>query len=180
MAEKLLARLRIPLFADVSVVKISGMIGLPHGSLDFGRRRPLVMGILNVTPDSFSDGGQFYAPEAAIGRAEEMIRAGADILDVGPESTRPGAQPVEAQEQIRRAAPVIEGIRQAHPQVAISIDTRLASVAEAGLDAGADLVNDVSALRNDAALALVVARRGAAVVLMHMQGRPATMQDQPT
>ena len=134
------------------------------------------MGILNVTPDSFSDGGQFASAEAAVARALEMIAEGAAIIDVGGESTRPGSQPVEAAEQIARTIPVIKGIRVYHDQVTISIDTRSAQVARAALEAGADIINDVSALRDDAEMAGVVARTGAAVVLMHRRGTSAEMQ----
>jgi dihydropteroate synthase len=134
------------------------------------------MGVLNVTPDSFSDGGRHLSVEAAVQRAEQMIAEGADVIDVGPESTRPGAEPVPAEEQIARAVPVIETLRQAHPDVPVSIDTQLARVAEAALDAGADLVNDVSALRCDPGLAHLVAERGVWIVLMHMLGEPRTMQ----
>ncbi len=137
---------------------------------------PLVMGILNVTPDSFSDGGDHLAPAGASARALEMIGDGADIIDVGPESTRPGARPVPVGEQIERAVPVIEAIRAANGRIPISIDTRLAPVAKAALDAGADLVNDVSALRDDADMVDLVAERGAAVVLMHRRGTAADMQ----
>ncbi|HNQ23458.1 MAG TPA: dihydropteroate synthase [Phycisphaerae bacterium] len=147
----------------------------PDRTLDSGDR-PLVMGILNVTPDSFSDGGAYHDAPAALPRAREMIAEGADFIDVGPESTRPGAQPVPADEQIARAVPVIEALRAADARVGISIDTRLAAVASAALDAGADLVNDVSALRDDPALVHLVAKRRVPVVLMHMRGTPADMQ----
>ncbi len=141
--------------------------------------RPLVMGILNVTPDSFSDGGQFLDVEDAAGHAEQMIRDGADIIDVGGESTRPGALPVPAVEQIKRTQPVIASIRERHPQVPISIDTQSAEVASAAIDAGATIVNDVSAMRADSDMACRVAEAGAHVVLMHMQGTPQTMQQNP-
>ncbi len=135
------------------------------------------MGVLNVTPDSFSDGGDYCAPERAVDRALAMIEEGADIVDVGPESTRPGvSRPVPATEQIDRAIPVIEAVRAVDTHIAISIDTRLAAVAKAALGAGADIVNDVSALRDDPAMVGVIATSGAAVVLMHMRGTPAAMQ----
>ena len=137
---------------------------------------PLVMGVLNVTPDSFSDGGVFAAPVTAVAHALAMIADGADIVDVGAESTRPGAAPVPAAEQIARAAGVIEAIRAHDDHVTISIDTCLASVASAALAAGADMVNDISALRRDPAMAALVASSGCAVVLMHMRGTPADMQ----
>ncbi len=141
--------------------------------------RPLVMGILNVTPDSFSDGGQFLDVGDAVRHAEQMIRDGADIIDVGGESTRPGAQPVPAAEQIKRTQPVIDSIRERHAQISISIDTQSAEVASAALDAGAAIVNDVSALRADTGMACRLAEAGAYVVLMHMQGMPRTMQQDP-
>ncbi len=137
---------------------------------------PLVMGVLNVTPDSFSDAGQYLDPtNAAIG-AGEMIADGAAVIDVGPESTRPGAKPVAAVEQIERAIPVIKAIRAAHQAVAVSIDTRLAPVAAAAIEAGADMVNDSSALRDDPDMVSVVARSGVPVVLMHRRGLPSDMQ----
>src|ERR1051326_5523888 len=142
------------------------------------RHRPLVMGVLNVTPDSFSDGGKFATVDAAIARAAEMVAQGADVIDVGGESTRPGAQNVAVQEQIRRTQPVLETIRR-ELAVACSIDTRSAAVAEAALDAGACLVNDVSAGRDDSTMLGLVAKRGVGVILMHMQGTPQTMQVSP-
>ncbi len=137
---------------------------------------PLVMGILNVTPDSFSDGGEFLSVDRAVARGVEMVAEGAAIIDVGPESTRPGAKPVHADEQIRRAVPVIKALRARDDKTAISIDTRLASVARAAIDAGADLVNDVSALRDDPDMVRVVADAGVSVVLMHRRGTSADMQ----
>ena len=139
---------------------------------------PRIMGILNVTPDSFSDGGQFLAPAAALVQAHAMA-AGADILDIGGESTRPGAAPVEIAEEIARTAPLIAALRAGGLTLPISIDTRKAVVAEAALDAGADLVNDVAALTYDDDLGPLLAARRAPVVLMHHQGRPETMQDDP-
>jgi dihydropteroate synthase len=141
------------------------------------KRTPLVMGVLNVTPDSFSDGGRFATADAAVAQAEAMVAAGADLIDVGGESTRPGSLAVAADEQIKRVLPVIQ--RAVKLPVTISIDTTRAAVAEAALDAGAAVVNDISAGRDDAALLPLAARRGAAVVLMHMQGTPLTMQDAP-
>lgn len=137
---------------------------------------PLVMGILNVTPDSFSDGGHWLDRDKACVRALEMMAEGANIIDVGPESTRPGAAEIPAQTQIERAIPVIREIRRHAPNVPISIDTRLASVAEAAIDAGADLVNDVSAMRDDPYMVDLVARKRVPIVLMHRQGTSATMQ----
>jgi len=139
------------------------------------------MGIVNVTPDSFSDGGRYLDADAAVAHAERLAREGADILDVGGESTRPGAEPVSAQEELRRVLPVLEGIAAIDsptlPQ--ISIDTSKASVASAALAAGASLVNDVSALRADPEMAAVVADSGAECCLMHMLGEPRTMQRDP-
>lgn len=139
--------------------------------------RPRIMGILNVTPDSFSDGGRFLDPAAAVAQARAMAEAGAAILDVGGESTRPGADEVGAADEIARTAPVIGAVRRLG--VPVSIDTRKAAVAEAALAAGAGIVNDVAALGFDPALAGVVARAGVPVVLMHARGTPATMQDDP-
>jgi dihydropteroate synthase len=141
--------------------------------------RPLVMGVLNVTPDSFSDGGRFDSAERAVARAEEMVAEGADLIDVGGESTRPGSQPVPPDVQIGRVVPVIAALRKQALPVTLSVDTTRAAVAEAALEAGAHVVNDVSAGRDDPGLLPLVARRRAAVVLMHMQGTPATMQDDP-
>lgn len=140
--------------------------------------RPLVMGIVNVTPDSFSDGGQFLDHAAAIAHAHEMIEQGADIIDVGGESTRPGSQPVPLEEELRRVVPVVQELAR-HSGVLISVDTSKATVAEACLDAGAHIVNDVTALTGDPEMSGVVARWNAGAILMHMQGTPATMQDNP-
>ena len=138
-----------------------------------------VMGVLNVTPDSFSDGGRYLENDAAVAHGLELIEAGAAILDVGGESTRPGAQPVGADEERRRVVPVIEALAGRGPGVEISIDTSKASVAVAALDAGATLVNDVTALRGDPAMAELVAERGVECCLMHMLGEPRTMQVDP-
>lgn len=140
--------------------------------------RPLVMGILNVTPDSFSDGGAHYALEDAVRRARGMS-AEADILDIGGESTRPGAKPVSVQAEISRVVPVIRAIRGSGIATPISIDTRKAEVAAAALDAGADMVNDVTALRYDPEMAALVAERGVPVCLMHSVADPETMQQNP-
>lgn len=136
------------------------------------------MGILNVTPDSFSDGGNFVDPNAAIEHALEMQKQGADIIDIGGESTRPGADPVSVDEEIRRTVPVIEGIR-AHSDVPVSIDTMKAPVAAHAMTAGADIINDVSAFEADPGMVEVAAETGAGVVLMHMKGTPGTMQQNP-
>lgn len=141
--------------------------------------RPLVMGIVNVTPDSFSDGGQAFAPEAALARARALLAAGADILDIGGESTRPGAKDVPADEEIARTTPLIAALRAAGINMPVSIDTRKAAVAGAALAAGANMVNDVSALAHDPAMAELVARAGVPVCLMHAQGTPQTMQNSP-
>jgi dihydropteroate synthase len=138
-----------------------------------------VMGIVNVTPDSFSDGGLYTDAAAAIDHALELEADGAGILDIGGESTRPRADPVSAEEEMRRVVPVIEGLRQRGVRAQISVDTSKAPVAAAALDAGATLVNDVTALRGDPAMAGLVADRGAQCCLMHMLGEPRTMQDDP-
>ena len=142
-------------------------------------RPPLVMGIVNATPDSFSDGGRWLDPAVAAEHAHAMIRDGASLIDVGGESTRPGSQPIADNLQIERVVPVIRAIIAMGPAT-ISIDTTRAAVAEAALDAGASIVNDISAGRDDAALLPLVAKRGVPVCLMHMQGTPATMQHNPT
>lgn len=136
---------------------------------------PAVMGILNVTPDSFSDGGTHFDRGRAIDAAMQMIADGARVIDIGGESTRPGAAEVPAAMETDRVVPVIEAIRQ-RSDVILSVDTRKAAVAEAAVEAGADLINDVSALQHDRALAGVVARLGVPVILMHMRGDPSTMQ----
>jgi dihydropteroate synthase len=158
--------------------------------------RPLIMGVLNVTPDSFSDGGRFADVDRAVEHAREMARAGAGIIDIGGESTRPGAAPVSAEEELRRVMPVIErlaaaphpdplpaprgeGIRSTREAMCVSIDTTKAVVAEKALGAGARIVNDISALRFDARMVEVVRDAGAGLVLMHMQGTPQTMQQAP-
>ena len=138
-----------------------------------------IMGIVNVTPDSFSDGGLYLNRQAAIDHGAELERDGSTILDVGGESTRPGAQPVPLAEELRRVVPVIEGLRDAGARAQISIDTSKADVARAAIDAGATLVNDVTALRGDPEMADVVAAAGADCCLMHMLGEPRTMQRDP-
>jgi dihydropteroate synthase len=138
--------------------------------------RPSVMGIVNVTPDSFSDGGDTLRAEDAVAAARAQRRDGAAIVDVGGESTRPGAEPVPADEELRRVVPVLEALA---GQVPVSIDTAKAGVARRALELGAELVNDVTALRGDPAMAEIVAAAGAAVCLMHMQGEPRTMQREP-
>lgn len=140
--------------------------------------RPLLMGVVNVTPDSFFDGGRFLDVESSVAHAVRMVEEGADLLDVGAESTRPGADIVNEEEECRRAIPVVAAIARA-VTVPISIDTSKAVVAREALDAGAVLVNDVTALRGDPAMVDVVARTGAGIVLMHMRGTPRTMQQAP-
>lgn len=150
--------------------------------------RTLVMGVLNVTPDSFSDGGRCLDPGVAIARAREMVAEGADLIDIGGESSRPGAEPVPAEEELRRVLPVIERLVAPSASggdaltVPISIDTTKAEVAEAAIKAGARLINDITALRGDppsTAMAEVAARAGLPVILMHMHGTPRTMQRNP-
>ncbi|MHA6288890.1 dihydropteroate synthase [Maricaulis sp. CAU 1757] len=138
---------------------------------------PFVMGVLNVTPDSFSDGGSWIDQEAAVKRALEMLRNGADVIDIGGESTRPGAEPVEEAEELRRVIPVIRTLRE-ETAARISIDTFKPGVARAAIEAGADIWNDVNALRSDGAIE-TAAELGVPVILMHMSGTPATMQDNP-
>src|SRR5580692_2724784 len=140
--------------------------------------RTLIMGVLNVTPDSFSDGGAYLDAQSAVVRAFELERAGADIIDIGGESTRPGADPVSAEEEMARVLPVLESLR-GQLRIPISLDTQKANVAEAGIAAGAAIINDISALRFDPRLAQVVRRRRVALLLMHMRGMPHSMQKGP-
>lgn len=140
--------------------------------------RVLIMGVLNVTPDSFSDGGLYFDPVAAVKRAVEMAEQGADLIDIGAESSRPGAEPIDEQEELRRLLPVLTEVCRELP-VPVSVDTTKASVARRALDAGAIIINDISALRFDPAMGDVIAKAGAGVVLMHMQGTPQTMQRDP-
>jgi dihydropteroate synthase len=137
------------------------------------------MGVVNVTPDSFSDGGAFLQADAAVAHGLELVGEGAEILDIGGESTRPGAEPVSEEKELRRVIPVIEGLAAAGTKAQISIDTSKAKVAQAALDAGASLVNDVSAFRADPEMAGVVAGSGVECCLMHMLGEPRTMQRDP-
>ena len=141
-------------------------------------RRGMVMGVLNVTPDSFSDGGAFLDLETAVRRGVEMANERADIIDIGGESTRPGAEPVSAEDELRRVLPVIEQLRKSTAAF-ISIDTSKAAVAEAALDAGAVIVNDVTGGRGDEEMMSLVAKRGAGFIIMHMKGEPRTMQQKP-
>ena len=138
------------------------------------------MGILNVTPDSFSDGGKYISSELALKHTRTMIEEGVDIIDVGGESTRPGAQPVSVVEQINRVVPVIRMLRKQIPEkLAVSIDTTSSEVAIAALDAGANIINDISAGTNDSVILKVAAERDSPIILMHMQGAPTTMQEDP-
>lgn len=140
---------------------------------------PEIMGVLNVTPDSFSDGGEWFSQDDAVTHGLAMVEAGAAIIDVGGESTRPGAAPVPESEELERTVPVVSALSRAAAGATISIDTTKLSVAQAALDAGASYVNDVSALRSDPEMAALVADRGARCCLMHMLGEPRTMQDDP-
>ncbi len=150
---------------------------LPSRTLLLGERT-LIMGVLNVTPDSFSDGGHFLDPQAAIAYALAMERAGADLMDIGGESTRPGSEGVSAKEELRRILPVLDGLR-GKLTIPISIDTSKSQVAEAAVHAGAEIVNDVTGLRADPGIAEVAKRRKLPLILMHMRGEPRTMQKGP-
>jgi dihydropteroate synthase len=141
-------------------------------------RRTLIMGVLNVTPDSFSDGGEFFSADQAIEHAMQMERDGADLIDVGAESTRPGSIGVGAEEEWKRLAPVLEALRR-RLNIPISIDTRKAEIAAKAVEAGAEIINDISGLKHDARLAEVAARSRVPLVLMHMRGEPETMQTKP-
>ncbi len=147
-------------------------------TLTFGQR-PLLMGIVNVTPDSFSDGGRYYEKSAAIDRALQLVDEGADILDIGGESTRPYADPVDAVEEARRVIPVIEAICQ-HTEIPISIDTSKATLAREAICAGAEVINDVTGFEGDPQMTAAAVESGAGLCVMHMQGTPQTMQDSPT
>lgn len=141
-------------------------------------QRTLIMGIVNVTPDSFSDGGHFFSPDRAIAQAMQLVEEGADILDIGGESTRPFSDPVGESEEMDRVLPVIEGIS-SRASIPISIDTTKASVARQAVAAGASMINDISALRTDPQMAATTARCGVPIILMHMKGTPKTMQVEP-
>lgn len=150
---------------------------LPSRTLVLGKRT-LIMGVLNVTPDSFSDGSKFYNEEHAIEHALQMERAGADLIDIGAESTRPGSEGVSAEEEWRRLFPVLSGLRRLL-KIPISIDTQKAEVAETALDAGAEIINDISGLKSDPRIAEVALRHHVPLILMHMRGEPRTMQKGP-
>lgn len=147
-------------------------------TFDFGGRA-LVMGVLNVTPDSFSDGGAFFDEDAAVAHGLRMLEEGAQIIDIGGESTRPGAESISAEEELRRVRPVIERLRAQAATAMISIDTTKAAVARAALAAGASIINDITGGRGDAGMMPLAAEHGAALVIMHMQGTPRTMQTKP-
>ena len=157
--------------------RLAGQVRGQGAEIDLSRRA-LIMGILNVTPDSFSDGGRFLDPDQAIRHAKEMVAAGADLIDVGGESTRPGAEPISSEEELRRVIPVIERLSREVP-VPVSIDTYKADVARKALQAGACWVNDISALRFDTKMADLIAESRAPVILMHMKGTPMDMQRDP-
>jgi len=147
---------------------------LPSGTLELGRRT-LVMGVLNVTPDSFSDGGKFFETDWAVEHALALEKAGADILDVGGESTRPGSEEISVDEELARVRPVLKAL-DGRLKIPISIDTRRAPVAEVAINAGAQIINDVTGLKHDPALAKIAAKHRVPIVLMHMRGEPRTMQ----
>lgn len=153
------------------------IITTPHHRLDLNRR-PHIMGILNVTPDSFSDGGELSKPETLLSQVEQMVADGVDILDIGGESSRPGAQAVSLEEELARTIPAIKLIRQQHT-TPISIDTTKAEVARQALAAGADIINDISALRFDPEMLPLAVEAQVPVIIMHMQGTPGTMQHNP-
>lgn len=150
---------------------------LPSRTLILGDRT-LVMGVLNVTPDSFSDGGSYSEPGMAIEHALAMERDGADLIDVGGESTRPGSEEIPASEELDRILPVLEGLR-GRLKIPISVDTRRSTIADLAMRAGAEMINDVSGLQNDARIAEVAARNGVPLILVHMRGEPVTMQKEP-
>ncbi len=155
----------------------------PRNTIGVGDRvlgpDPVLMGVLNVTPDSFSDGGEFFSKEVAAARAAAMLEEGAEIIDVGGESTRPGSDPVSPEEEARRVIPVVQGILAEHPDAIVSIDTYRSETAESTLGAGVSIINDVTALRGDPRMARVVAEARCPVILMHMLGEPKTMQRDP-
>lgn len=162
---------------DASASQKGWVLSTRHGDLPMARRTAL-MGVLNVTPDSFSDGGRYFDTGRAVARGIEMASAGVDVIDVGGESTRPGAQPISLQEEMERVLPVVRGLRRS-VSIPLSVDTYKAEVAQAALDEGADIINDISALRFDPEMVSLIAREKVPVVLMHMQGTPRTMQERP-
>src|SRR4051794_31225624 len=160
---------------QVLVVIQHSTFNIQHSTLASDGGAPVVMGILNITPDSFSDGGVHFDQSKAVHAALQMEGDGAAIVDIGGESTRPGAESLDAQHEMERVIPVIEQIRR-RSDVPISIDTRKAAVAEAAINAGADMINDVSAMRHDANMGRTAAKHGTPVILMHMRGEPHNMQ----
>lgn len=152
---------------------------LEFGSTILSLNKPLIMGILNVTPDSFSDGGKYNSLESAVKKAEDMIKDGADIIDVGGESTRPGSEPVSVSEEIKRTIPVIKELKKKNPDVIISIDTTKSEIADKALESGASIVNDINGLSFDKDIAPIVYEHDAAIILMHIKGTPKTMQQAP-
>lgn len=162
-----------------------GVLSRPVHTLELGAKpwrlgdRTLIMGVLNVTPDSFSDGGQFFQFDTALSQARRMIEAGADILDIGGESTRPDSDPISVDEELQRVIPVIESIRK-FSDIPLSIDTNKAEVAEQAIRAGADIINDISSLQFDERIAEVAATTRVPLILMHIQGTPKNMQHNPT
>ena len=153
-------------------------------SYKFGNRsisfdKPVIMGILNVTPDSFSDGGRYFNSETAVQHAVKMIEDGADIIDIGGESTRPGSDPVSTEEELKRTIPVIKGVMKNNPDAVLSIDTTKSEVAKSALENGASIVNDISGLSFDKSMASVVKKYDAGIILMHKKGTPKNMQDSP-
>lgn len=157
--------------------KSSHQISLKNKRISF--EQPIMMGIINVTPDSFSDGGQFFEKEKAIEHGLKLFNDGADILDIGGESTRPGSEPVDESEEINRVVPVIEGILKHKPDAIISIDTTKSFVAKAAIESGAMIINDISAMTFDKNMVKIASEKKAAIILMHMQGTPQTMQQHP-
>lgn len=157
--------------------KSSHQISLKNKRISF--EQPIIMGIINVTPDSFSDGGKFFEKEKAIEHGLKLFNDGADILDIGGESTRPGSEPVDESEEINRVVPVIEGILKHKPDAIISIDTTKSSAAKAAIESGAMIINDISAMTFDKNMVKVASEKKTAIILMHMQGTPQTMQQHP-
>lgn len=157
--------------------KSNHQISLKNKRISF--EQPIMMGIINVTPDSFSDGGQFFEKEKAIEHGLKLFNDGADILDIGGESTRPGSEPVDESEEINRVVPVIEGILKHKPDAIISIDTTKSFVAKAAIESGAMIINDISAMTFDKNMVKIASEKKAAIILMHMQGTPQTMQQHP-
>jgi dihydropteroate synthase len=153
-------------------------LALPNGALELGEK-PVIMGILNITPDSFFDGGKYQDPGQALARAEQMAEQGAEIIDIGGESTRPGSDPVPLEEEIKRVIPVLKKISARLPKTIISIDTQKAEVARQAMDSGASIINDISALGADTQMAKTAAETKAALVLMHIRGTPKDMQQDP-